>query len=948
MRSTGPDLLLERDAEIAGLRALVTDIAGGSGRTVLVEGEAGIGKTCLLATAAQLGATAELRVFSARARPLERTFPYGVVSQLLEAPVHQLAVERREVVLGGAAAAAASLLGLPSAQPPPDSAAAAAHALYWLVSNLADSEPLLLIVDDLHWADEPSLRALAYLAYRLDELSVGVLGAARPGEPGPHGPVLAELALDANTTVVRPAPLSSDGVRLWLDAAGGQAEDAFVDGCRRRTGGNPFLVSELVAAITAKGIAPLGASLVELDRLRPERIEQEVGQRLASMPQDVANVACVGALLGAAATLDRVAQLAGVHPDRAVAAADLLAQMRILRRGFPIDFAHPLVRAAVTASIPAARLDQLHREAARALTADGRNDHLHRVAGHLLETTPAGEAWAADALAAAAQDATDRGDPADARTYLRRALAEPPDAARRADLHHQLGRAELALGDPAAVDSLLAAQRLSSDQIAQVAIDLTAAFLKTGRVPEALATLRSALAVEAPDDRDARLRLEGELIAMSLVGLAHLGEMAGRAAALADELDGSTSTERLVLASSAVVLAVTGHPLETCADVAQRALAGGVPTDSPSFYLALDVLMDAERYDAVRTALDAALAAAQRHSSVVGFVEAQAFRAYLDWFAGALPEAAAAATDALEAAYEAGHGDAHAAAWLGPTPMAVAALSDALIERGDLDAAQGLYTRERLDGELAEDLLTNFVLFARGRLRLACDRLDDALADFAELDRRDTEAGRVGVPFLWRSAAALALAARGQRDRAVELARTELERAAVGGRRPRGVALCALGVALGGNEGVDVLTDSVDTLAASPARLEHARALIELGAALRRRNRRNDAVGALRQGLDAAARSGALVLAERALEELRACGVQPRRALLSGVEALTPSERRVALLARDGLGNVEIAQRLFVTRKTVEAHLGRAYSKLGIRSRVDLPAAIPEDALRHV
>ncbi len=125
----------------------------------------------------------------------------------------------------------------------------------------------------------------------------------------------------------------------------------------------------------------------------------------------------------------------------------------------------------------------------------------------------------------------------------------------------------------------------------------------------------------------------------------------------------------------------------------------------------------------------------------------------------------------------------------------------------------------------------------------------------------------------------------------------------------------------------------------SGARLEYARALVDLGALIRRGGRRSKARDVLRTGLELAVRCGAERLGARGREELLATGSRPRRIALSGVEALTPSERRVAELAADGLTNRAIAQALFVTEKTVEGHLGHAFDKLGVRSRTQLPDA---------
>jgi ATP/maltotriose-dependent transcriptional regulator MalT len=144
----------------------------------------------------------------------------------------------------------------------------------------------------------------------------------------------------------------------------------------------------------------------------------------------------------------------------------------------------------------------------------------------------------------------------------------------------------------------------------------------------------------------------------------------------------------------------------------------------------------------------------------------------------------------------------------------------------------------------------------------------------------------------------------------------------------------------GGEQGLRDLREATAVLGGSYARLEHARAMVELGAALRRANQRTAAREPLRNALDLAHRCGATRLAQRAADELRATGARPRRAVLTGLEALTTSERRVAELAAAGMSNPQIAQALFVTLNTVEGHLRHAYQKLSISSRGQLPAAL--------
>ena len=193
----------------------------------------------------------------------------------------------------------------------------------------------------------------------------------------------------------------------------------------------------------------------------------------------------------------------------------------------------------------------------------------------------------------------------------------------------------------------------------------------------------------------------------------------------------------------------------------------------------------------------------------------------------------------------------------------------------------------------------------------------------------------------WRSAAALAHCALGDRDAALRLAEEEVALArAFGADRTLGVALCGAGVVAGGQAGEALLRESVACQERAGAALERARALAELGALLRRGNRRVEARALLREALDVAHRAGAAPLADRAETELRATGARPRRAVLTGVTALTASERRVAELAADGLTNREIAQARFVTMRTVEGHLTSVFAKLDVRSRVELPDAL--------
>jgi DNA-binding CsgD family transcriptional regulator len=271
-------------------------------------------------------------------------------------------------------------------------------------------------------------------------------------------------------------------------------------------------------------------------------------------------------------------------------------------------------------------------------------------------------------------------------------------------------------------------------------------------------------------------------------------------------------------------------------------------------------------------------------------------------------------------------------------PLARALLARILLERGEPIAARDVLTLFGGDEHWSGRVAYAAVLEARGWLALAEGKGDEALAAFLECGRRQT-AARAPNPAVraWRSGAALAAAMVDDLERASRLADEEIDLARdFGAPAALGGAQRTAGLVARGEEGLDRLREAVETLQDSPAELDHARALTDLGAALRRAGKRSEAQDTLRRGLDLAYRFGALSTAEHARAELTAAGARPRRAALTGFDALTASERRVAELAVEGLTNREIAQALFVTVKTVEWHLGNTYGKLGISSRGEL------------
>lgn len=271
------------------------------------------------------------------------------------------------------------------------------------------------------------------------------------------------------------------------------------------------------------------------------------------------------------------------------------------------------------------------------------------------------------------------------------------------------------------------------------------------------------------------------------------------------------------------------------------------------------------------------------------------------------------------------------------------AVANVLMARGDLRGATSvLEWGNPGETELTRSLHFVRLLETRGRLRLVEADQAAAFGDFLRIGEVLETIGCRNPAFMpWRSDAALALLQLGERNKARRLAREELDLAQDWGAPIEiGRALITLGFVEGGGPGLKLLRKAVGVLEHSEGGYELLRARVELGAALRRANQRADARDLLRRCLEQAQRCGAALLAEQAHAELLVTGARPRRLVLSGVDSLTASERRIAAMAAEGMTNREIAQALFVTPKTIEMHLGHVFSKLDVRSRTALPAAL--------
>ncbi len=601
---------------------------------------------------------------------------------------------------------------------------------------------------------------------------------------------------------------------------------------------------------------------------------------------------------------------------------------------------HPIVRATIYENISAVDRPDHHAAAARLLAA--RRCSPQAIAAQLLQTAPAGGEWVVDALREAAALALGLGDCDVAVTYLTRAMAEPPPDARRAALLAELGRAEARTGAPSAVDHLEQAIALAPDpcEAAAAALELAGLLKFAGDSVRAVGVLEQAQARLGDDDRELLDRLEVELIGCAYISVSARRMLADKVAKL-DDCGGAPRTflERFKLAGLCFDAFAEGAHRDHVTDLATRALAGGdLPTDPVSgghaFVSAAIGLMFAERYEEAERLYTGMLNDARKRGSGVSFATAASLRSLVNYRLGRLPDAEADARAALNLAGEV-HGS------QGFLSAALGTLIYTSLDRGTADAQLECLAEAFLIEQATDNLPYSHAIHSRACLRVAAGDLRRGLEELLASGRRELEWGAPNPAITpWRSSSALVLAQLGDTQEARRLASEELSLArAFGAPRCLGVALRAAGLVQEGTVRVELLREAVDVLEDSHGRLELARALIDLGAAIRLAGDSAQARKLLGRGQELALRCGATALVDRARDELRAAGARPRRTAVSGIDSLTPSERRVARMAADGMINREIAQALFVTEKTVETHLSNTYAKLGVHSRTELEGA---------
>ncbi|MDH6137589.1 DNA-binding CsgD family transcriptional regulator [Kitasatospora sp. MAA4] len=945
--------LYEREAEIDALAGLVTRARSGRGGFAAVEGLPGIGKSSLLAAVHAVARSHDLWVATARGMELESDFAFGVVRQLFEPLLAGSDPQQRRQLLSGAAGQADPVFGPVTTGDSAEHDFAVLHGLLWLTTNLSEQRPLMLLVDDMHWADVASLQFLAYLLPRLDALGVCVVAALRRGEPGSGRQLLERITTDRACLLLRPRALSPAAAfslvrgEFARGSPAEQVDDEFLAACHSATGGNPLLLKETVATLMLERVAPQVGNVGQVAEVGPRAAARWVSLWTRRLTPAALALARAVAVLGDGVSLEQAAALAELPLTTAMQAGADLRRIDLLRAepgpgSRPgIGYTHPVVRAAVYQAMAPEETWAAHRRAAELLFEDGAE--AEQVAAHLLRSPPTGQPHLVPLLTRAAHEARTRGSPHAAATYLQRCLGEASGDDDRLAVLSELGLTLQLTDTEASVRYLRQALPLARDgrRHAMIASLLGTGLLLTQRIPEALDVWRHALAQLPPDEADLTARLQADILSIPLLEpagpglrqdiLRQVGRQRQRQPGLAPT-PGGRILDCVIAGHDAIVGDPRAVPRALRALEDSRLLGKAVGV-TPAV-LAWWVLICADRPEAL-TSLDLAVTQAYHEGSTASLTSALTYRA-LAWLRrGSLAEAEADALDAVSATETSGI-SLHRLV-LGPI------WAEVLMEQGRLPEAEKALEWALEGDTLPLTGLIYHLLLRRARLLRLLGDIGGALETALAAGEAFMAAGGQNPAVLpWQSEAALCLHLLDRDAEAQVLALEEL-RLTRDWSAPlaRGRALRVAGLVHRGEPGTTFLEQAVQRLESTQARLEYAKAAAEYGASLRRGGQRTDSRRVLTEALDVARTCGATALMEQVLAELKAGGGRPRRHMVSGSESLTPSEIRVAELAAAGRSNREIAQTLFVTPKTVEAHLASSYRKLGITSRRQLADQLP-------
>lgn len=936
--------LFERESELAAVDEALGELTGlrldgaepvGQPRGALLAfaGPAGLGKTTLMAEVRRRAAARGCTVLSARGGDQEQRVAFHVARQLLQPRFAGAAEADLRAQLGSWYDIVGPALGLcaPTDGAPPDPQGLR-DGLDWVLTHLAvQRAPMVLALDDAHWADPESLRWLAAFAPRAEELPLLVVVAYRPDELPDHAESFRGLPGRAGGRPIDLEPLSAGAVAgLVREALGTHADDAFCRECWAVTAGNPFETVELTAKVHDRGLNPTEAGAHLLRDLAAAVKGSGLIARLERLGTSSVRFAWACAVLGTEIHPMLAAAVAGLGHEEAADAADALRGARVLTGAETLEFVHPLIATAVYRAIPSGVRVALHGQAAWCLVNDGQGPSA--AARHLLETHPDGDAWVVQQLRAAAGETLRSGAPDAARSYLARALREPPPSGDRATVLYELGSASLLTEPATTVNHLRAAL---DEPIAEpglrhhIVYRLSQVLAHSDRLAEASDTL--AREIRVTEDARVKLRMLSEQFMWDAFRADEPDHpsRSRRLAKLADRLKGRDLTERYIIGLRTWDAVLRGEPAHIALQHAERALVGGLGWAEPDRGFEVPVLvalafMYADRPGRTEELFAAGIADFERQGWRGAHLSfGYTLLAYVRYRRGRLAEAEDFVRAGLRLAERVGPGT--PAHW-----YAVGILIEVLLARGRITEAAQTAEDHAFSEPFPAAVVFPDAQTVYGELLLARGLTKDAAGQLASAGRRlDPRGIRNPAWCPWQLHLARA-ESHDTPERAVTTALDALARARQFGTPSAiGQALRTAAEVSSGSARVKYLEEAVAHLECSPAGYELACALVALGTELRRTGRAAEAAEYLYRGLDAAVQCGADGLVEEARDELAAAGLRPRRLHSTETDTLTSRERTAANLTVEGLGRSEIARELHIDEQTVVRLLSAVYRKMG-------------------
>jgi DNA-binding CsgD family transcriptional regulator len=914
--------LVGRDGALAAIGDLLDRLPEGRGGLAVVSGASGTGRSAVAAAAADRARACGARVIEVAASPLDRESGLGLVRRL----VRPLVDTDPELLVGGAAAWAAPVFSASSGEV--DRLAVSEGLITVLGRSAEAGGPIVLVADDIDLADADSLRVLLEVARAAQDLPVLLVLTTRDGSR-PGVAQLQRAGRPLEIGVLDPAE-----VEALADAGlGAAASSDVVAALVAVSGGLPAIVVPVLEELTSEAAGGAVVDAVAVAEVAPRALPAHVAARLDQVSPTARELALASAVLEADARVDVVAAAATIDTGAIAGAVAELVDAGLIRSGPGLVWVAPILRRAAGELVSPGRRGIVAIGAARAMAEAG--DPPEQVASLLVDAPTVGEGWAVATLAEAAALAERRGAPEVAKELWHRQLEEPMDLFGRGWATAAIARAEMHLGDPAGAERLRSLAPFVEDLGLRARVEFAAgrAFLWNADARSSADCFASAAEhASGLDDQIERRSQAGALLACG-IGLLD-PEATEQARARIAALDGSAGSSSLQAALALVDLG-GGAPIDEVLAGARAAVADDrlytLPTsDFTALTAAALCLVAGGAAAEALLVLDRVIAAGHHLGQLATAATVEAARA------GALV-ALGRVTDGVDRAEVA---LSSASAWPIERPAAAAALAEARRLQGDLDLAEAALAEHPVaagDGPLRTAQIQWLV--AAGRVALDRGNAEEARGHALAARTVGPLAGSFGADDLLVQATA----ACGSPADALDLGRSVLARA--GHLRPAAQGLLAARCGRLAAD-LDEVVAAIEAVRAGGTGVELVEVLVLAGDELLRHGKRVRARDAFREALALADAMGTKGQAAAALDGLRLAGGRPRRRALTGRAALTPAEERICRLVAAGGSNREVADALFLSRKTVEYHLGNAYSKLAITRREELAAAIaPPDGL---